>query len=204
MVWNSLWPDGSKSVAQNTPTGQQNTTYIESIMGNGTNTSKDHFWNIGTDEDGHHRAVQMENYSDTYTGAPSDLVLSSGMDGGIYLKTINGTIQGFYINTVGIYQFIPGFLTGSFTYSGTGFQNIVAVPDSCYGEIVLFKADALSNLSTGVFKASGGVTQANTTSAPEVNSTSFGNTGNSGASGLNIRVVILPGTYQYRVTYRAI
>ena len=85
MVWNSLWPDGSKSVKQNTTPGQQNTTYIENSMNN------DHYWNIGVDEDGHHRSIQMKQFINSAIGAPADAPIATGMDGAMYLKAVAGT-----------------------------------------------------------------------------------------------------------------
>jgi hypothetical protein len=66
----------------------QNTTYIDDTMGNSTHTSNDHFWNIGVDEDGHHRAVSMERYANTYTGAPTSPDIPTGMDSTTFTKTI--------------------------------------------------------------------------------------------------------------------
>lgn len=53
MPWNNNWPDGTQSVKQNRPTGQQNTNYIQTEM------NKDHFWNSGVNQDGHHKWAQM-------------------------------------------------------------------------------------------------------------------------------------------------
>lgn len=78
MVWNTTWPDGTIAVGDNTLTGQANTTYVETTM------NVDHYWNIGGDEDGHHKFVQSPK---TETGGtPSDPTVATGMDGAIYLK----------------------------------------------------------------------------------------------------------------------
>ena len=74
MVWNSLWPDGSKSVKQNTTTGNQNTSYTETTLNN------DHFWNFGTDEDGHHRFMQTVATNDADKTLQTNTQLSTGMD----------------------------------------------------------------------------------------------------------------------------
>lgn len=81
MAWNTLFPDGTKSVALNETIGQANTTYIEQTMGDssGIGITNDHFWNIGSDEDGHHRQVQMKNFEDTYSGAPTEPSLGAQM-----------------------------------------------------------------------------------------------------------------------------
>ena len=90
MPWNSTWPVGSISVKANRVVGQQNTTYIETTMGNsivGTNTTatRDHFWNVGTNEDGRHRFIQSPKF--TVGGNPADPVLGTGMDGVRYIKS---------------------------------------------------------------------------------------------------------------------
>jgi len=201
MVWNSLWPDGAKSVKQNTIPGQQNTTYTETTMNN------DHFWNIGTDEDGYHRKVSMENYADTFVGAPADPTVPPGMDGSLYLKTVSGRVQGFYRNGNGIYQYIPAFLTGTFNLN-TSYQNVVTVPDNTYGEIYFFKIDSSLDVTNGYFKAAGGVCQAYCNVQTLADSSQmtipmrYGNGSN--ASGLNLRVRTrdsATGVYNYRITY---
>lgn len=78
MPWNSSWPIGSQSVATNRPTGAQNTTYIEDTM------NVDHFWNIGSNEDGHHQFVQSPKFE--AGGVPADPTLATGMDGVLYYK----------------------------------------------------------------------------------------------------------------------
>ena len=93
MVWMSTSPDGSKSVKQNESIVQANTTYIEETLGNSTNTDKDHYWNIGSDEDGHHRAAQFKNYEDSYTGAPTDPVLATAMVTALYARNSTGFMR---------------------------------------------------------------------------------------------------------------
>ena len=78
MVWHPTSPDGTKSVKANKTILQDNTTYSE------TNLTKDHFWNVGANEDGHHRFVQAPKY--TVGGNPADPVLSAGMDSEYYAK----------------------------------------------------------------------------------------------------------------------
>ena len=203
MTWNSLWPDGTKSVAQNTNPGQQNTTYIETTLNN------DHFFNIGVDEDGHHKKVSMEEYSETAVGAPTDPTIPTGMDGVFYLKDANGRIAGFYRNASGIYQAVPGFISGSFALT-TSYQNVVALPDDCYGDIHFFIASSAQAMSQGYFKCSGGICQAYCNSQTIGNSNTltlpmrYGN--GDQVSGLNLRVKIqdgTAGTYQYRIRFWA-
>lgn len=74
MVWNSISPDGTKSVKDNTIPMQTNTNYIETTM------NADHFWNIGLNEDGHHQFAQMQKITTGAPPVPADPVLAAGMD----------------------------------------------------------------------------------------------------------------------------
>ena len=215
MPWNSTWPLGTTSVKANRPTGQENTTYIETTMGNSivgtnTNTTRDHFWNVGADEDGRHRFVQSPAF--TVGGNPDDPVIGSGMDGVRYLKLTNGTVQGFYRNVEGIYEYIPTFLSGTHVVTAS-FTNMVTVPDNVYGEIFMYTTALGRNSGqSGFFKATSGVCEAwaygmriqGDTDA--LYNVQFGNGSN--ASGLNIRVIRDQAsaglTWNYRITYRAV
>jgi hypothetical protein len=140
MVWNTTSPDGAQSVKANVPIQQQNTTYTEVTMGNilsNVEPSQDHFWNLDPFS-GHHRQVQMPNYSATYSGAPTDPTLAGSMDGSIYLKSVNNQIKGFFKNATNSFQFIPGFLTGSIALN-TSYVDVVALPDNCYGQVWMFR-----------------------------------------------------------------
>ena len=200
MVWNSVSPDGTQSVKANVPIQQQNTTYTEVTMNN------DHFWKIGVDEDGHHKAINMENYADTSVGAPVDAPIATGMDGVMYLKTSSGTVQGFYKNAAGIYQFIPAFLTGTVALTSS-FSNVVAVPDNTFGQIFIWR-DGSRDMSSGSFTANTGAVQAisyltlfDNNSTPQF-AVQYANGTN--ASGLNIRAKTSAGTsgnYKYRIMY---
>lgn len=201
MVWSSFWPDGSKSVKQNTGPGQQNTTYIKTTQNN------DHFWDIGTDEDGYHRRVSMERYSDTAIGAPTDAPIPTGMDGVYYLKQANSRIAGFYRNASGIFQSVPGFITGNANIT-TSYQNILVLPDNCYGQVWLFKSDDTNAMGFGSFKCSSAVCQAycvqtlpGNTSTPQL-PFRFGSADQ--VDGLNFRVRVSDapqGVYQYRFMF---
>jgi len=204
MVWNSLWPDGTKSVKQNTTPGQQNTAYTETTMNN------DHFWNIGADEDGHHRAVNMMNYADTATGAPADAPIATGFDGVYYIKQVNGRNAGFYRNSDGIFQAVPGFISGSANITGS-YQNIVALPDGCYGNVWFFKNDSSNAMAFGSFKCAGSIYQAYCLHIYPGNTATlqfpmrFGSADQ--VSGLNLRVRTSDGptgVYQYRIQFWAI
>lgn len=201
MTWNAVWPDGTKAVGQNTTTGQQNTTYVE------TTVNTDHYFDVGANEDGHHRFVQMAK--NETGGMPSDPSIATGMDGVTYLKEINGRVQGFYQNTNGVFQYIPAFLSGTVSLTSTvTYSTIVAVPDDTFGYAWLYKADTSQTGTWGYFKASGGICQAY--SMPI-------RVGNSGTTTLNLRfgngdqVSALnftarrdqgaSGTYEYRIMY---
>ena len=159
MPWNSTSPVGSLSVRANRTTMNQNTTYIETTMGNdpiGTNgvATRDHFWDVGSDEDGRHRFIQSPAF--TVGGLATDPVLGTGMDGVSYIKETNGRVEGFYRNAAGIYQHIPSFLSGTHVVTGS-FTTMATVPDDTYGEIFMWTT-ATGNESgqAGFFKASSG------------------------------------------------
>mgnify|MGYP003640497478 FL=1 len=97
MVWSATWPDITKSVKTNGPTGSANTTYIKTTM------NVDHYWDNSDDNAGHHQWVQMTQSGTT--GSPVDITLATGMEGGIYAKAKtsaespdNQDVQPFYIN----------------------------------------------------------------------------------------------------------
>jgi len=97
--WNSTWPLGTVSVKQNKLTGQNNTTYVETTL------NVDHFFNIGSDEDGHHQFIQSPKMESG--GSPSNPSLATGMDGVLYFKEKTAAeavdqqdVQPFYINEV--------------------------------------------------------------------------------------------------------
>lgn len=218
MPWNSTWPIGSISVKANRTAGQQNTTYIQTTMGNsiiGTNTNitRDHFWNVGANEDGRHRFINSPAF--TVGAVAADPVVGAGMDAVLYLKTTNAQPQWFNRTSGGvIYQVSPNFLTGTIVVNA-GFVTITAIPANVYGEIFIFQtADGSTRGQAGFFKSNGAVCDA-WSYAQQVQSISsgtpkfnliFGNGSN--ASGLNIRVRIeeaaAGATWNYRITYRAI
>lgn len=91
--WNSIFPNGNVSVKANEVIGQDNTTYIETILGNqvvGTNpnpnTAKDHFWDISSEFDGRHRFMQSPAFVDSL-GEPAIPEFGSSMAGVHFLKT---------------------------------------------------------------------------------------------------------------------
>jgi hypothetical protein len=62
--WNSISPDGTKSVKSNKVILQENTTYIETVL------PYDHFWDESANKDGHHQFTQMPGYETA--GLPDD------------------------------------------------------------------------------------------------------------------------------------
>ena len=215
MPWNSTSPLGTVSVKANRVIQQQNSTYTETTMGNSvvgtnTNTTRDHFWNVGTNEDGRHRFIQSPAF--TVGTLPADPVIGTGMDSVEYTKTVLGTVQGFFRNAQGIYQHIPALLTGTAVIASANvYANIVAVPDDCYGEIFMYTTlQGELSIQTGFFRATAGLveswstpmsTQSNGDAALALK---MGN--GSQASGLNIRARRAQSSninWNYIITYRA-
>jgi hypothetical protein len=224
MPWNSTCPVGSQSVKQNRTVIQDNITYIETTMGNsivGTNTvtTRDHFWNVGANEDGRHRFIQSPAFTSTAV-APDDVypVIGTGMDGVLFLLTTNSRAEWFHRNSQGIYQAVPSFLTGTSGAISGSYVNIVTVPANVYGEIFMWAttegtaSQARYRTASGFFR-SNGTTCYSWAYAVSIEGTSqysnglkFGN--GSDASGLNIRARTSDATdgltWNYRITYRAI
>lgn len=218
MPWNSIWPDGASSVSANEIPGQQNTTYIETTMGNsvvGTNTTstRDHFWDVGSNEDGRHRFIQSPAF--TVGGVPTDPVIGTGMDTVRYAKTTNGRVEWFVRNVNGIYQDVPSVLTGTIAIPSTStFTNIVAVPANVYGDITMYYVLAgVAVTQKGYFVSTATTCAANAVvilaeSGSTFSSLIFANTVAS-ISGLNIRARrggsgTLSTTWTYIITYRAL
>ena len=112
MPWNSTWPIGSSSVRANKTPGVQNTAYIEITLNN------DHYWNIGTNEDGRHKFVNMPKQA-------VDATISTGMDGNIYLREktaaespTNQDIQPYFRNASQVMQMLGIRACGVFTVVG--------------------------------------------------------------------------------------
>lgn len=119
MPWNSVWPNGNQSVKQNETPGAQNTTYTETTM------NVDHFWNIGTNEDGHHQFAQMPAFE--VGGSPGSPTLATGMDGVYFnrLKTISESVaqqdvQPYYRNDSAIMQLLGIRACALFDVDGVG------------------------------------------------------------------------------------
>jgi hypothetical protein len=81
MAWSPLCPDGSKSVKDNNPIILGNTVYTKTTL------NIDHFWNIGANEDGHHKQAQMPKTVTVVAPiGPADVTLATGMDAALYAK----------------------------------------------------------------------------------------------------------------------
>ena len=96
MSWNPLFPIGTISVKANEVIGTGNMSYIQTTMGVdpiGTNavTTRDHFWDVGANEDGRHRFVQSPDF--TVGGNPADPVIGTGMDVVYYSKLLSSTVS---------------------------------------------------------------------------------------------------------------
>ena len=218
MPWTTGWPIGAQSVRANRTTGNANMLYINDTMGSdpvGTNNgaTRDHFWNVGADEDGRHRFINSMGF--TVGGNPDDPVIGNEMDGVIYLREDNsdsGLIQGFYHNfdkdgADSIYQFIPAFLSGTHNVT-SAFTTLVAVPKNVYGKIYMFRTDSNGNttIQDGFFQSNASVT---------ANATRYSDSGGGtlaplvfDRSGLNIRVASNQAgsgnDWEYRIIYWAV
>lgn len=74
MVWQSTSPDGTKSVSDNVGILQANTTYTETKM------QLDHFWNEGSNQDGHHKWMQTVATNDADSSLPTNVARATDMD----------------------------------------------------------------------------------------------------------------------------
>jgi len=218
MAWNAASPDGTISVKANRTQMNANNTYTQTTMGDsvvGTNTvtTRDHFWNVGTNEDGRHRFIQSPAF--TVGGSPTDPLVGTGMDGVLYLKTTNTRAEWFHRNSSGIYQVTPGYKSGTVTVSVTAkaYTTITSVPENVWGEIYMWRTTQGKNtVQQGFFRSDASIVEAFSLSMKVQGSSSdivnlkFGN--GSEAVGLNIRARNDSATdnvsWNYRITYRAI
>ena len=213
MPWNSLAPVGSISVKANRTVLQQNTTYIETTMGNdivGTNnaSTRDHFWDVGANEDGRHRFIQSVGF--TVGTDPADPVLGTGMDTVLYPKTTNGRVEWFHRNAEGIYQFIPSLKEGTVNLT-SAYINIDSVPANVYGIIYIWRVGT-QNIQSGTFLSGGALAESYSNrikiqglGADTDRWVELGNGTN--AAGLNIRGrkdQDINGTYNYKILYWAL
>ena len=199
MVWSDVSPNGSISVNANTSSMQANTAYIETTM------KRDHYWNEGTDKDGHHKQIQI-------TKQDSDANLDTGMNGVMYIKEAsasNTRVEGFYRNADGIYQFIPSFKKGTVSISSTtDYSNLTSVPANCYGNVSIFTTVDPNDMTYAFFVSNGTTVNAYSSQSSFGGSSDvkinlkFGN--GTKASGLDLRARRESGPstdYTYRIVY---
>lgn len=216
MPWNTTFPDGTKSVKANELPGQQNTTYIETTMGNTANdlaystSQQDHFWNVGTDYSGHHRFIKSPAYTVGGIATDPGPALGTGIGGILYLKTINNQVQGFFRNSSTIYQYIPAFLTGTVNITSTStYVTIIPIPQNVYGEIFIWENNT-RNIQSGSFMSNSTIVEGFSNT---INIKAEGDNGwtellnGTGAVDLNLKIRRDKGAsanYTYRIIYRAI
>lgn len=175
MTWNSASPSGTLSVRANRTPMNQNTSYIETMLGNTVSdiayatSQKDHFW-APADSNlvGHHRWIKMPAF--TVGGTPSDpgSPLGTSIDGMMYLRldsADSARVQGFYRNNEGIYEFIPSYVTGTTGVITGSYTNVVAVPANVYGEIFMISNGPVASqvhesLAVGAFYSTSTVVRA--------------------------------------------
>lgn len=148
MPWHSTAPVGTISVRANRPILQDNTSYIETTMGNSivgtnTNTTRDHFWNVGADEDGRHRFINSLAF--TVGGNQADPILGAAMDCILYPRRVSvddQQTQYFYFNSTNasIYQVTPSIRYGTVVITGSFASIDTPIPPNVYGDIFLFRA----------------------------------------------------------------
>lgn len=213
MTWSSTAPLGSVSVKQNRSILGNNTTYIETTMGNdpvgtSTGTTKDHFWNVDATLDGHHRFIRSPAF--TVGGNPANPGVGTAMDGVFYLKTVLGRAEWFHRNVDNIYQATPSFISGVVALADdTTFVTLTSVPADCYGEIFIWR-NTTRNMQQATFLSGAAVVEAFSLREKRVGTSDdyfveFLN--GSGAVDLNIKARLgsgAAGNYLYRITYRAV
>ena len=134
MPWNSTWPNGATSVRANQPTGQQNTTYVE------TTVKKDHYFNEDATKDGYHKKASMPTFGST----PS---IPAGTDGVYYVLTNGSEKEARYTNAASTSYHLNIWtqqLRGSFTSGAVdaNFTLVDGIPSSAVGEIIIFRRGA--------------------------------------------------------------
>lgn len=145
MVWTRIVVDDTKSVAFNATTLNGNAAYIEDSM------QLDHYWDEGSNLDGHHRVVQMPNEA-------SDPSLATDMDAAFYVKDdADSKTVGFFRSAEGVYQFVPRFASGTVSLPNTNLTTITAVPANVYGEIVMWTTASSGTIQvqSGFFVSNG-------------------------------------------------
>ncbi len=200
MTWNTTCPLGSVSVKSNKLIIQNNMDYISNTMGNAANNTKDHFWAVGANQDGHHRCVNMPQQA----GSP---LPTTGMDGIFYIKQVSATntdVEAFYTNAINSYQFIPSFRKSTVALTNS-YASVISVPANSLGQITIW----LSNITqTGFFRSDNTKVYAYSNRI-KINGTSTDTVielaNNDNPNDFNIRaknnISSSPITYNYLITY---
>jgi len=92
MVWTPDWPDTSKSVKVNGPTGSANSAYIK------TTENVDHYWDVDALKDGFHKKVHYKENTDITAIAPAgdeSLIATTGTPPLPWFK--NSTGKGYLV-----------------------------------------------------------------------------------------------------------
>lgn len=123
MTWTLNSPDGTRSVKQNFTPMNANTAYIQNTM------KIDHFWNEGTNLDGHHQFAQMPATNIADKSLPTNPALAAGCDmvffdrfkaAGEYQSGTNQDAQPFCLNNTAIMQILGIRAMAVFTISNNG------------------------------------------------------------------------------------
>ncbi len=222
MAWNTVWPEGNKSVKANVTRGVNNMAYINVTMGGqapiGTVAAgtPDHFW-ANNPYDKHHRFIQMPGFVDGAFAA-ADPALDAGMDGVVFNRQVNtdvGRWEAFYKNNQGTYQISPCYIQVTVNINKTAAQvdwnSVTDVPPNVYGYIHAIKDTGGSPRASTAYFESGNTTVTATTicglselTGTPVSALSFGNTTH--VSGLTIKAAVRDGdqgNYTFYITYRA-
>ena len=152
MVWVQLFPLGTTFINQSVTQFQDNWLFLQ------TNINKDHFFNTGAPDEGHHKFVNLLS--------AGDAALAAGMSGVLYSKGTggSGTInQPFWrnANAAGAIQQIPTLLTGTTIAIGAGAQtttvldfNIGPQPN-CHGIFEVFVQGSTNSMAVGYYTWNG-------------------------------------------------
>lgn len=81
MPWNSVWPDGTRSVKANETPGTENTAFIETTL------QVDHYFDESAPNDGKHKQVHLPTIAAPTTAAG---------EGALYSKVVNSNNQAFW------------------------------------------------------------------------------------------------------------
>ena len=182
MAWNAVFPLGTTFINQSVPQFQSNWAFLASNIG------KDHFFDTGAPNEGHHKFVQLLD-----GGAPA---LAAGMSAVLYSQGTGGggnVEQPFWRNTTVVNNpmQIPTFITGV-TACPAGVQtttliNMATGPQpNCMGFIQAFAQGGTNSFATGYYTWNGANVYVGTNIMTGVVGTLITNLGNSANSRITI------------------